>query len=102
MLTQGSDDHGVSHTSANTSREKSRRKHADREKSRTDVKILWISIPNADNPDREDIEKRGTVGVVTSMSLQRVIDRCSFVELMLKRLYRRVMNKDEDTQSRPL
>ena len=95
-LTQGRDDYGVSHTSASSSREKSRREDADREYSRSDAKsakIVMIIITNSDNPNRKGIKIGEADGVVTPLSLQRVIDRCSFVELMLKRLYRRVTKK---------
>lgn len=87
---------GGSHTSER-GREKSRRE--DSKSSRAHASDAKIMRP--DGLDRDSIENGGGVGVVTSMSLYRVIYHCSYIERILNRLYRKATKKDEDMQKQP-
>lgn len=74
------------------SRDKSRRRDADRRYPHADSNV---EIATSRKINSDAIVHGEHAGVAPFFSLQRVIDRCSFVELMLKRLYRR-RKKDED------
>lgn len=50
---------------------------------------------DTNEPEQHGREKRGGGVVMVSMSLQRVIDRCSFLERELKQLYRRAKREQK-------